>query len=111
MDTKPKSARLTFDHLLPADFEEFTYDLLSHAGFSNLSWRRGSGKAGASADQGRDIEADLHREDFDKTEHFEKYFVQCKHFKEGVPPNKLEEALAWASAERPAGLLFVVSNF
>jgi hypothetical protein len=110
MDT-PTSAGLTFDHLSPAEFEEFTYELLDHLGFVNLSWRKGSGRPGASADQGRDLKADLHRRDFDKTEYFEKYFVQCKHFKEGVPPNKLDDALAWASAERPSVLLFVVSNF
>ena len=100
-----------FDHLTPTEFEEFTYDLLTYLGFTNLSWRKGTGKTGASADQGRDIKADLYRKDFDRTDHFEKYFVQCKHFKEGVPPNKLEDALAWASAERPSVLLFVVSNF
>jgi hypothetical protein len=111
MDAKIKSTGPAFGHLSPAEFEEFTYDLLSHLGFVNLNWRKGSGKPGASADQGRDIKADLHREDFDKTQHFEKHFVQCKHYTEGVPPNKLEDALAWASAERPSVLLFVVSNF
>jgi hypothetical protein len=111
MDAKLKRDGLTFDHLSPSEFEEFTYDLLGLLGFANLSWRKGSGRPGTSADQGRDIKADLHRHDFDKTEHFEKYFIQCKHFKEGVPPTKLEDALAWSFAERPSVLLFVISNF
>jgi restriction endonuclease len=110
MNTKPNAMSLTFDHLSPAEFEEFTYDLLQQFKFTNLSWRKGTGKSGASADQGRDLEADFHRIDFDSTEHFEKYFIQCKHYKEGVPPSKLQDALAWALAERPSVLLFVVSN-
>ena len=42
--------RMTFDHLTDGQFEELTYDLLGALGFANLSWRRSSGKGGASAD-------------------------------------------------------------
>src|SRR5712671_3953057 len=45
---------MTFNHLTDGEFEELTYDLLHALGFVNLDWRRGSGKGGAKADQGRD---------------------------------------------------------
>lgn len=102
---------MTFDHLSDGQFEELSYDLLVALGFTNLSWRRGSGKGGASADQGRDIVAQLHRRDIDYTEQLETWFIQCKRYERGVPPEALQGAIAWAAAERPAVLLFVVSNF
>jgi hypothetical protein len=102
---------MTFNHLSDGDFEEFTYDLLSSLGFSNLSWRRGSGMGGATADQGRDIVGQRLEQDVDGHSRLERWFVQCKHFEKGVPPEKLHGTVAWASAERPAVLLIVASNF
>ncbi len=46
---------MTFEHLTDGEFEELTYELLHALGFVNLDWRRGSGKGGATADQGRDV--------------------------------------------------------
>ncbi len=100
-----------FDGLSSVEFEELTYDLLHALGFVNLNWRKGSGKSGHSADQGRDIEAERRVKDVDSSEYLEKHFIQCKHYKKGVPPEKLHDAIAWASAERPSVLLFVTSNF
>lgn len=102
---------MEFKHLSSGEFEELTYDLLAALGFVNLSWRRGSGSGGASADQGRDIVAQELRKTVDDTKDLETWFVQCKHYVHGVPPEKLQGALSWATAERPAVLLFVVSNF
>jgi Restriction endonuclease len=102
---------VTFDHLTDGEFEELVYDLLRELGFVNLSWRRGTGKQGASADQGRDIVATLMRRDPDGTEHPERWFVQCKRYERGVPPEALQAALAWSIADRPAVLAFAVSNF
>jgi hypothetical protein len=102
---------MKFEHLSDGDFEELTYDLLTALGFVNVNWRRGSGRAGASADQGRDIVAQLRQREIDGTEHFETWFIQCKHYESGVPPTALESALTWALAERPSVLLYVVSNF
>lgn len=102
---------MSFDHLSESDFEEFSYELLSALGFVNVNWRRGSGKGGASADQGRDIVAQMRRRDIDGAEHMETWFVQCKHYERGVPPEPLQPAVSWATAERPDVLLFVVSNF
>ena len=100
-----------FNQLSASDFEELTFDLLVQLGFVNVSWRRGTGKAGHSADQGRDVVAQLLRREVDDTKHFETWFAQCKHYKRGVPPEALQDAVAWAVAERPSVLLIVASNF
>lgn len=100
-----------FDHLDDRRFEEFTYDLLISMGFVNVSWRRGTGKQGASADQGRDIVADWLRTDVDGAKHLERWFVQCKHYTQGVPPSSFSDAVTWAEAERPAVLVIAASNF
>lgn len=55
--------------------------------------------------------AQLHQREIDGAERFDTWFVQCKHYERGVPPDKLEPAVNWATAERPSVLLFVVSNF
>jgi hypothetical protein len=95
----------------PTEFEEFCFELLRSLGFVNLDWRKGTGLTGSPSDRGRDIVAQLQRTDIDATEHFETWFVECKHYKKGVPPEKLHGALAWAAAERPNSLLVIVSNF
>lgn len=102
---------MTFDHIDDGQFEELTYDLMVGLGFKNVNWRRGTGKGGATADQGRDIVADELRTGIDGATHVDHWFVQCKHYKSGVPPQKLNDALAWANAERPAVLLIVASDF
>ena len=76
-----------------------------------MDWRKGTGLASSPADKGRDIVCDLPRSDPDGSRHFEKYFVDCKHFKKGVPPTELRNLLAWAEAERPDVVVFAVSNF
>lgn len=102
---------MNLNHLSDGNFEELTYDLLVALGLVNVNWRRGSGHGGATADQGRDIVAQESRKSVDGEVHHETWFVQCKHYVKGVPPEKLQGALTWASAERPDVLLFVVSNF
>ncbi len=102
---------MKFNEIDDGKFEELTYDLLAALGFKNISWRRGTGKGGATADQGRDLVADEFRADVDGNVLLDKWFVQCKHYKAGVPPQKIDDALAWAMAERPAVLLIVASNF
>lgn len=102
----------SLDHLSSLEFEEFCVDLLVDAGFYSVSWRRGTGLASSPADQGRDIECKKYsRDDLDNSGYEEKWFVECKHHKQGVPPEKLNSALTWASAERPDQLLIIASNF
>src|SRR5205085_7705831 len=63
------------------------------------------------ADKGRDIVAQLEHTDIDGTKHMETWFVDCKHYKKGVPPEKLQGLLAWAHAERPHTALVICSGF
>jgi hypothetical protein len=101
----------SLDHLTDTEFEEFCYDLLVELGFKNVNWRKGTGFDSSPADQGRDIECHFLTQDVDGSTYLERWFVQCKHYKAGVPPEKLEGAIAWANAERPEKVAIIVSNF
>jgi hypothetical protein len=102
---------ITFDGLSSTRFEEFCFDLIHASGFVNVDWRKGTGLSTSPADKGRDIVCDQPRSEPDGSQHFEKWFVDCKHFKKGVPPKELQNLLAWAEAERPDVVVFAVSNF
>src|SRR5438876_1188941 len=101
----------SFNHLTDTDFEQFCYDLLAELKFINLNWRKGTGYAASPADHGRDIECKHTHEDIDGRMYLETWFVECKHYQQGVPPDKLQGALAWATSERPDKLLIIASNF
>lgn len=103
--------RLDFDGLDETEFEEFCFDLLGELAFANVDWRKGTGLSTSPADRGRDIEADLEKTDVDGAKHFEKWFVDPKHYKRGVPPEAVQGLLAWAHAERPHVALIIASNF
>jgi hypothetical protein len=100
-----------FDALSPTAFEEFCYDLMSEAGFVNVDWRKGTPKDSSPADRGRDIVAQLERFDVDGHQYLETWFVDCKHYARGVPPDALQGSIAWANAERPDVVLFIASGF
>jgi len=100
-----------FDGLSPTGFEEFCFDLLSDSGFINVDWRKGTPKSSSPADRGRDIVAILEREDIDGYRYREQWFVDCKHYQHGVPPEALQGTIAWAQAERPSTVLFMVSGY
>jgi hypothetical protein len=100
-----------FNKLSSARFEELCSDLLDASGFVNIDWRKGTGLNSSPADKGRDIVCDLPRTDPDGSHHFERYFIDCKHYKKGVPPTELQNLLSWATAERPDVAVFAVSNF
>jgi hypothetical protein len=102
---------ISFDRLSSTEFEEFGSDLLHPVGFVNVDWRKGTGLPSSPADKGRDIVCDHLRVEPDSSQHFEHWFVDCKHFKKGVPLKELQNLLAWAEAERPDVALFVTSNF
>jgi hypothetical protein len=103
--------KLDFSHLSSADFEEFCFHLLDRLGFVNVDWRKGTGSATSPADSGRDIACQQIREDVDQTKRIETWFVDCKHYKKGVPPGELQNLLTWAEAERPDTALFIASGF
>ena len=102
---------LDFHALDETEFEEFCLDLLKELGFVNVDWRKGTGLQASPSDRGRDIQADLERADVDGAHYVEKWFVECKHHKRGVPPEKVQGLLAWAHAERPHVALIIASNF
>lgn len=101
----------SLDHLDETQFEEFCFDLLSEMGLINLKWRKGTGLPTSPSDRGRDIEFQRECVDVDKRKYFETWFVECKHSKKGVSPDKLLGAITWATAERPDVLLIITSNF
>lgn len=102
---------IEFDGLTPTDFEEFCFDLLSEAGFVNIDWRKGTPRASSPADRGRDIVAQLERKEPDGHRYDETWFVDCKHYHRGVPPEALQGAITWAQAERPDTVLFMASGY
>ncbi|EOV0164553.1 restriction endonuclease [Vibrio parahaemolyticus] len=101
----------TLNNLKDSEFEDFCYDLLQSMDFVNLNWRKGTGLSSSPSDQGRDIQGKLLRTDIDGSQHHEQWFIECKHYMKGVPPEKLQGALAWANSKRPDVLLIIVSNF
>lgn len=102
----------SFNHLNSTQFEEFCFELLERLGFRNVNWRKGTGHASSPSDQGRDIECERVVEDVVDGELIvEKWFVECKHYKSGVPPEKIQGVLSWANSKRPDRVLIIASNF
>ena len=102
---------ISFDNLSPIEFEEFCFDLLQKLSFFNIDWRKGTGLKTSPSDRGRDIVFQREYPDIDGTRYFETWFVECKHHKKGLPPEELQNLLSWANAERPDGVIIIVSNF
>ena len=100
-----------FESLSPTDFEEFCFDLMVESGFTNVDWRKGTPKDASPADRGRDIVATLEREDVDGHRYSETWFVDCKHYERGVPPDALQGTVTWAQAERPDTVLYIASGY
>ena len=103
--------RFSLDHLTDVEFEEFCFDLLIELGFANVRWRKGTGLSTSPSDRGRDIECQREQTDVDGHKEIETWFVECKHSIRGVPPDRIQGALAWATAQRPDKLLIIASNF
>src|SRR5260370_31552953 len=106
-----KKDEFSFGQLSETEVEDFCYDLLGEVGFVNINWRKGTGFSTSPSDRGRDIECELHSTGIGDKREIERWFVECKHHKEGVSPDKIAGALAWAQAERPDRLLIIASNF
>ncbi len=102
---------LKWDRLGPTDFEALCYDLLRELGAKRLQWRRGTSLDASPADQGRDIECEFSYATPSGQDLVEHCFVECKHYLKGVPAKALSGALAWAEAERPDALYFLISGF
>lgn len=102
---------ISFNNLSPTEFEEFCFDLLQKLGFFNIDWRKGTGLKTSPADRGRDIVFQREYPDVDGTKYFETWFAECKHYTKGLPPKELQNLLSWGNAERPEGVIIIVSNF
>jgi hypothetical protein len=102
---------LPLDDINETEFEQFCFGLMEELGFVNVDWRKGTGLSSSPADSGRDIVAQYPRTDFDGATRLETWFVDCKHYKRGVPPDKISSLLAWSSAERPHVALVIASNY
>ncbi|MBB0228392.1 restriction endonuclease [Streptomyces calidiresistens] len=108
---EPITGPLSFENLDPTEFEEFCYDLLVRLGFVNVDWRKGTNKKASPSDRGRGIVAQLERTDIDGHRYFETWFVDCKHYKRGAPPESFQGLFTWAEAERPITALVLASGF
>jgi hypothetical protein len=103
---------LDFEGFDATAFEEFCFELVAGLpGFHNVDWRKGTPKSASPADRGRDIVAEVDRTDIDGARHVETWFIDCKHYAQGVPPDALQGLLAWAQAERPHVALVIASGF
>ncbi|MFE2567499.1 restriction endonuclease [Streptomyces mirabilis] len=102
---------MPYDDMDDTQFEEFCFALMGELGFVNLDWRKGTGLAASPSDSGRDIVAQLPREDVDGRHYFETWFVDCKHYQRGIPPDKITGLLSWATAERADVALIIASNY
>lgn len=103
--------KFSLNHLSDTEFEEYCFDLIKEIDFTNVDWRKGTGKPTSPSDNGRDIEASRISKDFDGETTIEKWFFECKNHIAGVSPEKIQGALSWAIAERPDKLVIVCSNF
>jgi hypothetical protein len=102
---------MPYDDLTDTQFEEFCFELMQELGFVNVDWRKGTGLNASPADNGRDIVAERHVTDVDGSVHVERWFVDCKKYTKGIPPDKITGLLAWATAERANVALIIASSF
>lgn len=102
---------LPTDFMDETEFEEFCFRFLRELGFVNLDWRKGTGHRSSPSDSGRDIVAELPKEDVGGRKYRETWFVDCKHQTSGVPPTKVQPLLSWAEAERADVALVIASNY
>lgn len=87
------------------EFEELCFDLLQKYQFFSLSWRQGGG------DKGRDIEGVYSVTNSLVGQYPEKWFVECKHYKKGVPPEQIEPKLNWAVAGRAQHFVLMTNKY
>lgn len=96
---------IEFDKLDDGQFEELCFDLLQKLGFHSHVWRQGG------ADSGRAIEVrhSVHNSLVGFYE--ERWFVECKLYSKGVPPEQINSKMSWADAEMPQHLAIMTSSY
>lgn len=95
---------IDFQLIAPEQFEELCFDLLMACDFQRLTWRQGGGDSGRDIQGVREVPSAL-VEPFNET-----WFFECKRYATGVPPEDLNSKIAWADAERPNHLVFLISS-
>ena len=95
---------INFLKLTDNQFEEACFELLLRLGYKGLIWRTGG------ADSGRDIEGFQAVNNPLVGTYDEKWFFECKRYESGVPVEQLNSKIAWADAEKPKHLVFLVSS-
>ncbi|MEJ5993222.1 restriction endonuclease [Pedobacter sp. Du54] len=96
---------IQFEKLEWKDFEELCFDLLLKYHFHSLNWRQGG------ADKGRDIQAIFTVANGMIGAYQERWFVECKHYKKGVPQSEISSKVEWAEAEKADHLLILTSSY
>ncbi len=89
--------------LSDTDFENLTHDLVVCLGMKNVSWRS------PGSDGGRDIEADVVREDPTGEVFSESWFIECKRYSSSVSWPLVYEKVAYAESNN-VDVLLIVTN-
>ena len=96
--------KFRWDAIDDEQFEELVFKVLKSANPQQIQWRKRPG------DKGRDIQVQFRRQGGIGEEIDETYFVEVKHYQEGVSSSAFEASLTWASGEQPQVLLIIVSS-
>lgn len=96
---------IDFKRLSSTQFEELCFDLLMELGFRKLIWRQGGADSGRDIQGTREVISGL-VDPFQET-----WFFECKRYEAGVPPVALNSKVAWADAERPKHMVFLISSY
>lgn len=96
---------IKFEKLNDNQFEELCFDILQKLGFYSHVWRQGG------ADSGRDLEVrhPVHNPLVGFYE--ERWFVECKLYSKGVPPEQINPKISWADAEMPQHLAIMTGSY
>lgn len=97
--------KLNWKKITQLEFENLCYDLLYALGFRNLDRR------GGTADRGRDIEAIWKIKDPSGDIYLQKWFVECKFYKQGIPIRKIHDKILWADLELPDVFLIITNSY
>jgi hypothetical protein len=94
----------TLGDLLPREFENLIFDLLSVTGMENLVWRT------PGADGGRDIEGSTKRYDFSGSFFLERWYIEAKKYEKAVGWPTVYEKLSYAENASADYILMVTAS-
>ena len=95
---------INFDLIDDKQFESLCFELLLRLGYQDLKWR------GGTNDQGRDIEGKI-RINYPLLGNIsEECHFECKKYHQSVPKKVFLDKIAWADANKPDRLIFLISS-